>query len=35
MQVKHNHIENVSVGCFKATLSKTLGLGIIGGSLLG
>lgn len=35
MQIKHNHLENILVGCFKTTLSKVLGLGIIGGSLLG
>jgi len=35
MQIKHDHLKNVPVGCFKATLSKTLGLGIIAGSLLG
>ncbi|KOC66498.1 Mannose-P-dolichol utilization defect 1 protein like protein [Habropoda laboriosa] len=34
IQVKHENLEHVSVGCFKATLSKVLGLGIIGGSLL-
>lgn len=35
LQVKHENFEHVSVGCFKLALSKFLGLGIIGGSLLG
>jgi len=35
MRIKHGHLKNVPVGCFKTTLSKTLGLGIIAGSLLG
>lgn len=34
LQVKLENFEHVSVGCFKSTLSKVLGLGIISGSLL-
>lgn len=34
-KVKNDNFANVAVACFKATLSKVLGLGIIGGSLLG
>lgn len=35
VQVNHENLENVSVECFKETLSKVLGFGIIAGSLLG
>lgn len=35
LQVKLENFEHVSVGCFKSTLSKVLGLAIISGSLLG
>lgn len=35
VQVHYENFKNVSVECFKETLSKILGLGIIAGSLLG